>query len=198
MVRSSKDPENNFFIPATDGTPHCELRYTAFSISSNKLKVISNNKIVTGPAYLTIEQVPPLFIPFGFFPNKKVAAPVSFFQASANPPNAGSSSSIWDITLASTTISIGPDHRPVHQRAATRSTGFHNTGSVIVMVAPFELSYAYSVQSEKELPDFQRQEGFSDHLEPQSGPQSQSLQHFQRQRTRRLLGLLSKHDRQYE
>jgi len=44
--------------------PHFEFRY-------NKSKVIPKKRIVTGPAYLVIEDVPtPLFIPFGFFPNK--------------------------------------------------------------------------------------------------------------------------------
>lgn len=66
-----KDEENNFYIrkgmytTCNNDTPH-------FSITSNKLKVIQNNKIVTGPAYLTIEDIPtPLAIPFGFFPNTK-------------------------------------------------------------------------------------------------------------------------------
>ena len=45
--------------------PHFEFRFT-------KSKVIPNNKIVTGPAYLVIEDVPtPLIIPFGLFPNSK-------------------------------------------------------------------------------------------------------------------------------
>lgn len=45
--------------------PHFEFRY-------NKSKVIPKKRIVTGPAYLTIENVPtPLFIPFGWFPNKQ-------------------------------------------------------------------------------------------------------------------------------
>ncbi len=44
--------------------PHFEFRF-------NKAKVIPNKKIITGPAYLAIADVPtPLFIPFGFFPNK--------------------------------------------------------------------------------------------------------------------------------
>ena len=34
--------------------------------------VITNDKIITGPAYLVIADVPtPLMLPFGFFPNKK-------------------------------------------------------------------------------------------------------------------------------
>ncbi|MBI9036610.1 MAG: LPS-assembly protein LptD [Bacteroidales bacterium] len=45
--------------------PHYEFRY-------KKSKVIPNDKIITGPAYLVIADVPtPLFIPFGMFPNKK-------------------------------------------------------------------------------------------------------------------------------
>lgn len=45
--------------------PHFEFRY-------HKSKVIPGKKIITGPAYLTIEGVPtPLFIPFGIFPNEK-------------------------------------------------------------------------------------------------------------------------------
>jgi lipopolysaccharide assembly outer membrane protein LptD (OstA) len=45
--------------------PHFEFRY-------QKAKVIPSDKIVTGPVFLVIEDVPlPLAIPFGFFPNKK-------------------------------------------------------------------------------------------------------------------------------
>lgn len=44
--------------------PHFEFRFS-------KAKVIPDNKVVTGPAYLVIAEVPtPIFIPFGFFPNK--------------------------------------------------------------------------------------------------------------------------------
>jgi lipopolysaccharide assembly outer membrane protein LptD (OstA) len=45
--------------------PHFEFRFS-------KAKVIPDNKIVTGSAYLAVAEVPtPLFIPFGYFPNKK-------------------------------------------------------------------------------------------------------------------------------
>lgn len=50
----------------------CNLDHPHFSIQFTKAKVIPNNKIVTGPAYLTIEDVPlPLVLPFGLFPNKR-------------------------------------------------------------------------------------------------------------------------------
>jgi len=44
--------------------PHFEFRYT-------KAQMIPDNKIVSGPAWLVIEDVPvPLAVPFGLFPNK--------------------------------------------------------------------------------------------------------------------------------
>ncbi|CAN5918134.1 putative LPS assembly protein LptD [soil metagenome] len=43
-----------------------------YAIRANKMKIIPNDKIITGPAYLEISDVPtPLAVPFGFFPNKK-------------------------------------------------------------------------------------------------------------------------------
>ncbi len=65
-----KDAENNFYIrngyytTCSADTPH-------FYIGSRKLKVIKDDKIVTGPAFLVIEGITtPLFLPFGFFPHK--------------------------------------------------------------------------------------------------------------------------------
>lgn len=50
----------------------CELRHPHYEIKFSKARIIPDDKIVTGPAYLVIEDVPtPLAVPFGFFPNKK-------------------------------------------------------------------------------------------------------------------------------
>ncbi len=66
-----KMEDENYFI-RKGGYTTCDLDHPHFLIASNKLKVIPNDKVVTGPAYLTIEDVPmPLVLPFGFFPNKK-------------------------------------------------------------------------------------------------------------------------------
>lgn len=47
----------------------CNLEDPHFHISARKIKVIPNDKIVTGPANLVVEKVPtPLFLPFGYFP----------------------------------------------------------------------------------------------------------------------------------
>lgn len=49
----------------------CDAEHPHFYLQMTKAKVLSNKKIVTGPAYLVVEDVPIyfVFIPFGFFPN---------------------------------------------------------------------------------------------------------------------------------
>lgn len=48
----------------------CEYDDPHFHIHANKMKVIPKDKIITGPAYLSIADIPtPLAVPFGFFPN---------------------------------------------------------------------------------------------------------------------------------
>jgi lipopolysaccharide assembly outer membrane protein LptD (OstA) len=50
----------------------CNLEHPHYFFSAKKLKIIPEDKIITGPANLVIEDVPtPIAIPFGFFPNSK-------------------------------------------------------------------------------------------------------------------------------
>lgn len=53
----------------------CDQTHPHFYIAIKKGKVIPNDKIIAGPAYLVIEDVPlPIGIPFGFFPNSRKRA----------------------------------------------------------------------------------------------------------------------------
>lgn len=63
---------------ASDGHIHvqggkyttCDAEHPHFYMHLTKAIVIPDDKIITGPAYLVIEDIPtPLFLPFGFFPN---------------------------------------------------------------------------------------------------------------------------------
>lgn len=50
----------------------CNLEEPHFHIRANKIKVIKEKKIITGPANFVVEQVPtPIFLPFGYFPTQK-------------------------------------------------------------------------------------------------------------------------------
>ncbi len=47
----------------------CDLEHPHFAINFNKAKVITQDKIVTGPAWFSVVDIPlPLAIPFGYFP----------------------------------------------------------------------------------------------------------------------------------
>ena len=66
-----KDSLDNLYIRTGKYTT-CEQEDPHFFFLLNKVKVIKNDKIVTGPADLFIAGIPtPLALPFGFFPNKK-------------------------------------------------------------------------------------------------------------------------------
>ena len=66
-----KEPDNTTFIKDGYYTT-CDAEHPHYYLKSNKIKVIPNNKVVTGPADMYIMDVPtPLAIPFGFFPNRK-------------------------------------------------------------------------------------------------------------------------------
>lgn len=68
----------------------CNLEQPHFHISANKIKVIPNDKIVTGPANFVIERVPtPIFLPFGFFPTKTEKASGIIFPQYGIQPSFG-------------------------------------------------------------------------------------------------------------
>lgn len=66
-----RNPDNSYFIRSGKITT-CNLEDPHFYIFSDKMKVIPNDKIITGRVNMVVEKVPvPLVLPFGFFPNKK-------------------------------------------------------------------------------------------------------------------------------
>lgn len=149
-----KDPENNFFIKNGLYTT-CDLDTPHFAIQANKLKVISNNKIVTGPAYLTIENIPtPFLIPFGFFPNKKGRSSGIIFPAFGESTERGfyfqhlgyyfGFSDYFNLALTSDIYTKGSYTLDL---ASIYKKRYRYSGTL-------RLSYAKSLTSEPELPDF--------------------------------------------
>lgn len=149
-----KDPENNFFIRKGQYTT-CNLDTPHYSITSNRLKVISKNKIVTGPAYLTLEQIPtPVLIPFGFFPNKAGRNSGVIFPAFGESAERGfyfqhlgyyfGFSDYVDLALTSDLYTKGSY---TLDATSTYKKRYRYSGRL-------NLTYAYTVISEKELPDY--------------------------------------------
>lgn len=65
-----KDEDNNFLVRNAQFST-CNQEHQHFYIKATKLKIMKN-QIISGPAYLVVEDVPlPLAVPFGFFPKKQ-------------------------------------------------------------------------------------------------------------------------------
>ena len=68
--RTKKIDEESFILKKGKYTT-CDADHPHFYLHMSKAKVISNKKIITGPAWLVLEDFPIYFpiLPFGFFPN---------------------------------------------------------------------------------------------------------------------------------
>ena len=67
-----KKDSNDMYYVALGKYTTCDLEHPHYYIGASKIKVIPNDKIITGPAELFIAEIPtPLILPFGYFPNKK-------------------------------------------------------------------------------------------------------------------------------
>ncbi len=65
-----KMPDNTAYIQGGRFTT-CDLEHPHYAFRFRKSKVIPGDKIITGPAYFEIADVPtPLLVPFGLFPNQ--------------------------------------------------------------------------------------------------------------------------------
>ena len=67
-----KKDENDVLSVADGWYTTCNLEHPHFGLRFGKAKVIPDDKIIVGPAYMVIEDAPtPLAIPFAIIPNKK-------------------------------------------------------------------------------------------------------------------------------
>ena len=155
-----KDAENNFFIKNGQYTT-CNLDEPHFSISASKLKVIKNDKIVTGPAYLTIEDIPtPLAIPFGFFPNKKGRSSGVVFPGFGESTDRGfyfqrmgyyfGFSDYFNLMLTTDLYTKGSYTIDLSSQYKKR---YKYSGN-------FKVSYAYTKVGERDLPNFSSRRDF--------------------------------------
>jgi len=84
-----KTEEGHYYI-ADGGYTTCDAEDPHYIIKAKKLKVIPNDKIVSGPAFLMFEGVyTPLVIPFGWFPNKQGRKSGILFPTYGESPTQG-------------------------------------------------------------------------------------------------------------
>lgn len=146
--------EKNYFI--RDGAyTTCDQPHPHFSISARKLKVIQDNKVVTGPAWLVIEDVPtPLMIPFGYFPTRKGRASGILFPSYGESGRLGfffkdagyyfGIGDVVDFAVTGDIYTLGSWGAKLNSNYALR---YRFNGNV-------SISYSEIKTSEKELPDY--------------------------------------------
>jgi len=133
----------------------CDLPHPHYGIKSNKLKVINNKKIITGPAYMMVEDVPvPLAVPFGFFPNTKGQSSGIIFPTYGESGELGfylknggyyfGFSDYVDFALTGDVYSNGSWGSQLYSNYANR---YHYNGSL-------NLTYSKIKTGERELPDY--------------------------------------------
>ena len=88
---AKKNDDNSYFLKDGRYTTCDHHDHPHFYINMTKAKVIPGNKIVTGPAYLVVEDVKifPLFIPFAFVPSTSSYSSVILMQTYAEQTNRG-------------------------------------------------------------------------------------------------------------
>lgn len=135
----------------------CEYDDPHFHIHANKLKVIPKDKIITGPAYLSIADIPtPLVVPFGFFPNTERRANGILLPTWTNTRNQGFGvlgagyyfgvKDFMDFSLTADVYTRGGWAGYVASNYAKR---YKYRGN-------YRLSYTNTVFSEKDYPDYSR------------------------------------------
>ena len=141
----------------------CDHDHPHFYLHMSRAKVISNKKIITGPAWIVIEDFPIYFpfLPFGFFPNSPTYSSGIIIPTYGEEQRRGfflrqggyywAASQYFDLTLLGDIYSKGSWGSTVE---TTYKKRYKFNGN---------LSFQYNVNkiSDPGLPDYQRNPGFS-------------------------------------
>ncbi|MDD3876896.1 MAG: putative LPS assembly protein LptD [Bacteroidales bacterium] len=159
-TRVKKLANDELFI-STGKYTTCDLEHPHFYIGFTKAKVIPENKIVTGPVFLYVADVPlPVVLPFGFFPNKKGQQSgilIPTYGESANRgfflENGGYYFGINEYV----DLALRGD---IYSRGSWAIKTISNYNKRYKFNGSIDLNYALNIQSEKGFPDYARGSDF--------------------------------------
>lgn len=141
----------------------CDAEHPHFYLRMTKAKVISNEKIITGPAYMVLEDFPIYFpmIPFGFFPNSDTYTSGIMVPTYGEERTRGfflreggyywAANEYFDLAVRGDIYSKGSWATKLHSNYRNR---YRYNGS-------FDFSYNLNKYSEEPLPDAKTTKGFS-------------------------------------
>lgn len=143
------------FTTCDDDHPHFDIRF-------NRAKMIPNDKIVTGPAMIYIADVPtPLFIPFGFFPNKKGQSSGIIIPNPGSAPRRGfffKEGGYFFAFSDKLNLKLTGD---IYSRGSWAIRGFSNYAKRYKYNGSINLSYSLNKYGEQGDPDFEKSRDFS-------------------------------------
>lgn len=171
-----KDQDNNFYILNGKYTT-CSLDTPHFHIGARKLEVIKDDKIVTGPAFLYIENIPtPLFLPFGFFPHKNTRSSgilIPFIGENQSGFNLRNGGYYWGIS-DNMDLTLRGD---IYTNGSWASYATSNYVKRYRFNGNFRINYSNTINGEKDLPDHSVKKDFMitwmHNQDPKSNPYHQ-------------------------
>ena len=157
----------------------CDNPDPHFHIEFRRAKIIPNDKIVSSFAFLVIRDVPtPLFIPFGFFPNKRGQASGILIPSYGEARNRGfyleNGGFYWGINDY-IDLSIRGD---IYSRGSWALRTGSNYNVRYRYSGNFNLSYAVNVLGEENLPGYERSRDFRIQWSHSQAPQAHPSRTF--------------------
>ena len=160
--RTKKIDANSFILKKGVYTT-CDYDHPHFYLRMTKAKVISNKKIITGPAYLVLEDFPIYFpmIPFGFFPNSPSYSSGIIMPTYGEEQNRGfflkqggyywAASQYFDLTLRG----------DIYSKGSWATNVLTNYRKRYKFSGNFNFSYNVNQYGDPDLPDARKLKGFS-------------------------------------
>ncbi len=151
----------------------CDRRHPHYEIRFFKARVIPDDKIITGPAYLVIEDVPtPLFVPFGFFPNKKGQLSGILLPTYGESANRGfffeNGGYYWGVNDY-LDIAFRGD---IYTRGSWAAKIFTNYKKKYKYSGMLNLNYAVNISGDKKLPGYEEKKDFFIRWQHQQDPKA--------------------------
>lgn len=139
----------------------CSLDTPHFHIQAEKLKIIKNDKIITGPANLRVADIPtPLVLPFGFFPNKKGQSSGIIIPTYGESPTQGFFLNNGGYYLGLNDYMDAKLLADIYSRGSWAGKTDINYRLRYKFSGNFNMQYSVFKQSEKELPDYNESNNF--------------------------------------
>ncbi len=170
LSNGEMDIKNGSYTTCSLDEPHFEIKFT-------KAKVIPGNKIITGPAYFSIEGVPlPIGLPFGMFPNKKGQSSgliiPSYGESSTRGFYLENGGYYWGISDYMDLKLVGD----IYSRGSWAVKPTFNYVKRYRYNGSFNFSYAINIDGEKETPLYAKNRDFritwSHRQDPKARPNS--------------------------